>query len=86
MFYSLGSEDAASPQDLAKDMEGMHLKVLKERTADAVEKMVAPVRERYAEVIKDEKLLEEIAQSGAEKARASALQTMDKVRRAIGFA
>ncbi|KXT17007.1 hypothetical protein AC579_7415 [Pseudocercospora musae] len=86
MFFSSRGETAASPQDLAKDMEGMHLKGLKERTADAVEKLIAPVRERYAEIIEDEKLLDEVAESGAEKARANALQTIDKVRRAIGFA
>ncbi|EME81677.1 uncharacterized protein MYCFIDRAFT_211434 [Pseudocercospora fijiensis CIRAD86] len=86
MFYSMGSEAGGSPQDLAREMEGMHLKVLKERTADAVDKLVAPVRERYAVIIEDEKLLEEVAQNGAEKARASALQTMEKVRRAIGLA
>lgn len=89
LYYSLGREaqgTAATPEDMAGDMKSMHMRVLKQRTAEAVDKLVAPIREKYAEIIADEGLLADAAESGAEKARASASKTMTEVRKAIGFA
>jgi tryptophanyl-tRNA synthetase len=58
---------------------------LKAATAEAVVAMLAPVRERYADLRDDEARLEEILAEGAEKARAMARVTLADVRAAMGF-
>jgi tryptophanyl-tRNA synthetase len=58
---------------------------LKAATAQAVVEMLAPVRERYAELRGDEQRLEAILAEGAEKARAMASETLADVRAAMGF-
>ncbi|HWH94036.1 MAG TPA: tryptophan--tRNA ligase, partial [Baekduia sp.] len=55
-------------------------------TAQAVVSMLAPVRERYADLRGDEQGLEAILAEGAEKARAMAGETLGDVRAAMGFA
>jgi len=57
---------------------------LKAATADAVNTMLDPVRERYAGLRPDEAVLEAIFAAGAEKARAIASQTLRDVRAAAG--
>ena len=47
--------------------------------------MLAPVRERYAELRGDEAELERILAAGAEKARAIAAPTVAEVRDAMGI-
>jgi tryptophanyl-tRNA synthetase len=59
---------------------------LKAATAQAVVEMLAPLRERYAELRPDEAQLEAILAEGAEKARAMAGETLADVRKAMGFA
>jgi tryptophanyl-tRNA synthetase len=59
---------------------------LKVATAAAVVEMLAPVRERYAELRGDEERLEAILAEGAEKARAMASETLAEVKAAMGFA
>jgi tryptophanyl-tRNA synthetase len=59
---------------------------LKAATAQAVVEMLAPLRERYAELRPDEAQLEAILAEGAEKARAMAGETLVDVRKAMGFA
>jgi tryptophanyl-tRNA synthetase len=57
---------------------------LKAATAEAVLDLLAPVRERYAELRADEDALEAILAEGAEKARAMARPTLADVRAAMG--
>ena len=57
---------------------------LKVATAEAVIAMLAPVRERYAELRGDEAQLEQILALGADKARAIASATLADVRDAMG--
>jgi tryptophanyl-tRNA synthetase len=59
---------------------------LKAATAQAVVEMLAPVRERYAELRGDEQRLDAILVEGAQKARAMAAETLSDVRAAMGFA
>jgi tryptophanyl-tRNA synthetase len=59
---------------------------LKAATAQAVVEMLAPVRERYAELRGDEQRLDAILAEGAQKARAMAAETLSDVRAAMGFA
>jgi tryptophanyl-tRNA synthetase len=57
---------------------------LKVATADAVNELLEPVRERYAALRADEDALEAIFAAGAEKARAITQPTLRDVRAAIG--
>jgi tryptophanyl-tRNA synthetase len=58
---------------------------LKVATAEAVNVLLDPVRERYAELRPDEDALERVLGDGAEKARAIAASTLVDVRRAMGI-
>jgi tryptophanyl-tRNA synthetase len=57
---------------------------LKAATAEAVIQMLAPVRERYAELRADEPALQAVLAAGAEKARAIAAETVADVRDVMG--
>ena len=57
---------------------------LKGAVAEAVVDMLAPVRERYAEIRPDQDRLEAILAEGADKARAIASGTLGDVRDAMG--
>ena len=53
--------------------------------AEAVVELFAPVRERYADLIADPAELDRVLASGAERARAVAVQTMTTVRERVGL-
>jgi len=57
----------------------------KRAVAEGVVEMLAPVRERYAELRPDEATLEETLAAGAEKARAIASGTLAEVRDRMGI-
>ena len=57
----------------------------KKATAAAVVELLAPVRERYAELRPDEAALEAILAQGAEKARSLAAPVVADARAAMGF-
>ncbi len=57
----------------------------KKAVAEAVVELLAPVRERYAELRPDEAALEAALAAGAEKARAIAAPTLADVRDRMGF-
>jgi len=86
-----GSEKptTTSPAALARDMaaSGATLRDLKARTADAVVRGLEGIGERYREMRDGAggRRLEEVERMGAEKARASAEETMKIVRSAVGF-
>jgi tryptophanyl-tRNA synthetase len=48
-------------------------------------KFIAPIREKVNSILGNEKYLREVMETGAEKARKSALSTMKLVREAIGL-
>ena len=58
---------------------------LKMQLAEDLCRVVAPIRERILQYSSDDALLERIAREGAERARASAAQTIREVREIVGF-
>jgi ABC-type nitrate/sulfonate/bicarbonate transport system substrate-binding protein len=56
----------------------------KAAAAESVVELLAPVRERYAELRPDTAALEQTLAAGAEKARAIAAQTLTEVRERMG--
>jgi tryptophanyl-tRNA synthetase len=74
-----------TPADVEQDMQGVRgYGDLKVAVADAIVGMLAPVRERYAEIRPDQERLEAVLAEGAEKARAMASPTLADVREAMG--
>jgi tryptophanyl-tRNA synthetase len=57
----------------------------KQAVAEAVVELLAPVRERYAELRSDEAALEAVLAAGAEKASALAAPTLADVRARMGY-
>jgi tryptophanyl-tRNA synthetase len=58
---------------------------IKEYLFESIMKTFAPARARYAELVANPKLVSEILQNGADKARTVAKETMVQVREAIGL-
>ncbi|KAM0720988.1 hypothetical protein Q7P37_003273 [Cladosporium fusiforme] len=87
LLYHTSAEDGYESQEaLARDLEGVSLRALKEKTAESIESQVRPVRERYNEIIGDRATMDAAAAEGAEKANKSANATLRKVKRAVGLA
>lgn len=86
IYHTEHSNGSDGGQDtLAKEMAGMSLRAVKDRAADAIESVVRPIRERYAEVFQNDGLLSDVAHKGAQDARDNASKTMENVRKAVGL-
>ena len=72
------------PAEVEKEFEGQGYGAFKEAVGEAVVELLAPVRERHAELRGDERALEATLQEGAERARAIASGTLAEARRAMG--
>jgi tryptophanyl-tRNA synthetase len=76
-----GTDEAA----VEAEFEGAGYGDFKGAVGEAVVELLAPVRERYAELRPDEAALEEALAAGAEKARAMAAPTVAEVRDLMGI-
>ena len=73
------------PQRIESDFEGSGYGDFKGAVAEAVVEYLTPVRERYAELRRDEGAIEATLAAGAEKACAIASDTLADVREAMGI-
>jgi tryptophanyl-tRNA synthetase len=73
------------PEQVESEFESAGYGDFKSAVADAVFELLAPVRERYAELRPDEGALEAALSAGAEKARAIAAPTLAEVRDRMGI-
>lgn len=74
-----------TPSQLGEEFSGQKIAVLKEEVSKALEKELGPVRERYEEVLGNERYLGYVREKGGESAGRSAAETMRKVREAVGL-
>ena len=72
-------------EQIEAEFEGAGYGDFKAAVAEGVVELLAPVRERYAELRPDEAALEAALADGAEKARAIAAATLAEVRERMGF-
>lgn len=73
-------------ENVLGDLRGVSLKGLKERVAREVDSCLAPIRERIRELLDgDGRVVDEVAEEGAVRARESAEKTMKVVREAVGL-
>ncbi|KAL1302582.1 hypothetical protein AAFC00_002960 [Neodothiora populina] len=85
-FNLQNQSEASSPEDYARDLEGVSLKALKDHVTEAVDQHIGPIRERFESIIKGSgRELEDAAELGSQKANASANATMKLVKDAVGF-
>jgi tryptophanyl-tRNA synthetase len=70
---------------IEREFEGAGYGDFKQAVAESVVELLAPVRERYAELRPDEAALEAVLAAGAEKARTIAAGTVADVRGRMGF-
>ncbi len=73
------------PAAIEREFEGAGYGDFKAAVAEGVVEMLAPVRERYAELRPDRAALEEALAGGAERARAIAAPTLAEVRERMGI-
>jgi tryptophanyl-tRNA synthetase len=73
-----------APEQVERDFEGRGYGALKLAAAEAVIDLLAPVRERYAELRADEAALETALHGGGGRVRALAAGTLADVRAAMG--
>jgi tryptophanyl-tRNA synthetase len=72
------------PEEVEREFAGSGYGDFKAAVGDAVAELLAPVRERYAELRADPAALERTLQDGAERARSIAQGTLAEVRAAMG--
>jgi tryptophanyl-tRNA synthetase len=72
------------PAAIERELDGAGYGDLKQATAEGVVELLAPLRERYAELRPDEAALERALAAGAEKARAIASRTLAEARERMG--
>jgi tryptophanyl-tRNA synthetase len=74
-----------SIEEVEKEFEGKGYGDFKLAVGEAVADTLAPIRERYNEIITDKKALEELYKAGAEKAYYTARKTYSKAMKKVGF-
>ncbi|HYP47417.1 MAG TPA: tryptophan--tRNA ligase [Thermoleophilaceae bacterium] len=74
-----------SPEEVESEFSGQGYGAFKSAVGEAVVELLAPMRERYAELRADEEALEATLQEGAERARGIATGVIADVRRAMGI-
>ena len=82
-IYSVARDIA--PEQVEREFEGQGYGAFKQSVGEAVAELLAPVRERYAELRADEDALERTLRAGAERAREIAVPTMAEVHSAMGL-
>ena len=86
-LFRLFADDAAYREMVAQhEAGGVGYGDFKKRLADAYWDYFAPMRARRAELCADPGYIDEVLARGAERARATAVVTLDRVRRAVGLA
>jgi tryptophanyl-tRNA synthetase len=68
------------------EFAGQGYGVFKKRVADAVCEELMPLQQEYARIRADKSYLNDVIQSGAERAGQSAVKMLRKVQKKIGYA
>ena len=86
-IWSCLDDKKRSAADIARELEGMNMRIFKERLATIIANHFSSIRDRYANLTggPDTGSLRDIAIVGASKARVSANATLDRVKNKIGF-
>jgi tryptophanyl-tRNA synthetase len=80
----LASVRDATPETIEQEFQNARYAEFKRAVAQALSEYLTPVRQRYQDLRKEERKLEEILAVGAEKARSIASSTLAEVRTRMG--
>lgn len=72
-------------KELEEEFAGKSYGDFKSAVADSVAAYIAPIRDRYFDLLKDKEYLKEVLTTGANKARYTANKTLRKVYKKVGF-
>lgn len=81
----VSKDDVVSTFEAAYESCSIRYGDMKKQLAEDMVAFISPIRERAESIRNDTKYLEDVMQLGAEKARASAAETMERVRNAMGL-
>jgi tryptophanyl-tRNA synthetase len=82
-IYSVARDVA--PEQVETEFQGQGYGAFKQAVGEAAAELLAPVRERYVELRRDEDGLERALQEGASRAREIAVPTMEQVHELMGL-
>lgn len=82
-IYSIFSGD--NVEEIEKKYDGEGYGMFKEDLGEIIVEGLAPIQERYAELINDKDYLKKVYREGAEKAAYMARRTLSKAYRKVGF-
>jgi tryptophanyl-tRNA synthetase len=82
-IYAVASE--IDPAAVERTFESQGYGDFKKAVAESIVELLAPVRERYAELRPDQAALEQVLAAGAEKARGIAVPTLAEVKDRMGI-
>lgn len=71
--------------EVVESLKGQNYGTLKNRTTEAVNNHLRPIREKYNYYMKNKEELEKLMQKGADKARAVATETLKRCKQAMGI-
>lgn len=74
-----------SPEKAADDFEGMGYGALKEAAAETVIEALAPIQQKYHELVKDKQFIADTLKNNAQRAQALAQRTLRKVYKKVGL-
>ncbi|KAK5107270.1 hypothetical protein LTR62_001586 [Meristemomyces frigidus] len=85
IYHSSADLTHADQYALAADLSNVSMRALKEQAADAVARLIAPIREHYRLWSSNEALMDMVAADGAERAAKSAAPVLLQVKQTIGL-
>ena len=85
MMYIYGAVCKKTMDEVEKEFDGKRYKDFKFAVGEAVANELAPLRQRYAELLADKSYLDLRIKENAEKARYFANKTLRKVQKKIGL-
>ena len=74
-----------APSEVEKEFDGKGYGDFKEAVGDAVVSVLAPLQERFRELEKDKGYIDSVIKNNAERANATAVKTLRKVQKKVGF-
>lgn len=72
-------------EEIEAEFEGKGYGVFKNAVAEAVVETIRPIQDKYNDLMKNKDYLKQVYKSGAEMANRTAMKTVSKVYRKIGF-
>lgn len=79
------SFDEMKPEEVVAKYKDAQYSVFKEELGELIADKIAPMQERFQEIVADTENLDKICKQGAEKAYYDARKTLTKVYRKVGF-